>query len=331
MPILSSFGGGSIRGFRSSGGGGPLYDFSSHTFTDAGAGSQANNDIGPTQSQLSTAYSSVSWYSSSVLSSVLGGIQQWTVPSDGSYRFTVAGAAGSQNGRGRVVRGTVSLSQGDILYLLVGQRGDSGHGGSGCGGGGSWVSYNNISSSNYTSRLLFVGGGGGGGASTAGNAQGQDNNNGGPGGGSDPGAGGTSGNTGGEGSNGAGGSGGSFFQNGTDPYGDGTDKAAAKSFLDGTEPGRGGRNNTQSPSSASYRGGFGGGASAGWNSNMPYGYTRPGAGGGFSGGGAGSYHDSDSNIDYGGGGGSWIVSTASSSTFTHAFNTGQGYISVELV
>ena len=92
------------------------------------------------------------------------GKQEWIVPYTGLFRVEACGASGGKGiglkvgGKGAKVSGNVSLTKGDKLVVLVGQRGCSKspiHPGS--GGGGTFVVYSPV-------RSLLVAGGGGGGA-----------------------------------------------------------------------------------------------------------------------------------------------------------------------
>ncbi|MDC0309358.1 glycine rich domain-containing protein, partial [bacterium] len=90
------------------------------------------------------------------------GIQEWTVPVTGTYTIEVWGAAGGGNnsrtigGKGARMKGTFSLTVGDVLKILVGQKGpnttDSYNAG---GGGGSFVIKG-------TNTILVIAAGGGG-------------------------------------------------------------------------------------------------------------------------------------------------------------------------
>ena len=155
------------------GGGGGTF---THTFTNAGA----TGPNGPTLSQIQSAYSSTSWASdTSKLNMTTQGYQTWTVPSSGTYKFTIRGAMGGSglgSGRGgysRYVIGQVALTVGEKLIFAVGQAGSrivsylshaqhSPHGGhhAGSGGGGTFVVRENGGSH---IPLLVAGGGGGGG------------------------------------------------------------------------------------------------------------------------------------------------------------------------
>lgn len=135
-----------------------LYNFASMTFTPCGATGQN----GPTLSQCTTgAYSSASWTSNTSHFNVIAGIQYWTVPATGSYTITAAGAkgggGGSGGGLGAIETGTFTLTQGDVIRILVGQRGAGSSYGS--GGGGTFVV---ASPYNTNGSILAIAGGGGG-------------------------------------------------------------------------------------------------------------------------------------------------------------------------
>ncbi|XP_028406372.1 glycine-rich cell wall structural protein 1.8-like [Dendronephthya gigantea] len=100
-------------------------------------------------------------------------IQEWFVPHTGTYEIESRGASGANGscekgfsntkqlgGLGARLSGRFLLSQGDLLKILVGQRGIMGitYGDRpGGGGGGSFVTYGN------NTPLVIAGGGGGGG------------------------------------------------------------------------------------------------------------------------------------------------------------------------
>ena len=96
-----------------------------------------------------------------------GAIQNWTVPTTGVYTVVLAGAAGGTassysytKGLGAILTTKLSLVQGSVLRILVGQPGSSSYGDGG-GGGGTYIVDG--------STALAVAGGGGGGASSGGN------------------------------------------------------------------------------------------------------------------------------------------------------------------
>lgn len=71
----------------------PLFNFSSHLFTDAGR----TGSNGPTLAQCSSAYASASFLGDLSLFDVVDGIQLWAVPKTQDYRITAKGA--SRGGR----------------------------------------------------------------------------------------------------------------------------------------------------------------------------------------------------------------------------------------
>ncbi|MDR0745113.1 MAG: fimbrillin family protein [Mediterranea sp.] len=117
-----------------------------------------------------------------------GGVQQFVVPTTGTYKLEVWGASGggggsglSNGGKGGYSWGEIALTQGEILYVYVGQAGatsgvmswNGGPGGvlstsgtafSGDGGGGTdfrTVGGNWNNDASLSSRFLVAGGGGG--------------------------------------------------------------------------------------------------------------------------------------------------------------------------
>jgi hypothetical protein len=137
----------------------PAYAATTYSFTNAGA----TGNTGPTQAQVTSAYSGSSLAGNVTISTQ--GIQEWLVPNSGSYSFTVAGAHGAastagtntRGGRSVVITATKSLTAGTRLFIVVGQAGSSNanHGG---GGGASFV---RIGTGSDNSNLLVAGGGGG--------------------------------------------------------------------------------------------------------------------------------------------------------------------------
>lgn len=295
-----------------------LYSFTSFTFTPMGA----TGVNGPGAITYGT---STPGYGTASVMTLSGGMQLWTVPASGNYTFTVAGAAGGAGGvaagKGAVITVTLALTQGDVLKLLVGQKGTSATSfcpvTKGAGGGGTFV-YNNT-----TSTILLVAGGGGGGAGgpivTAGLADASLTTSGNNGdGGATSGAGGTAGG-GGAGASpactvGAGGGGG-LTGNGTNGVANGVAGSSGpnggKSFTNG------GTGGTDTNENTTY-GGFGGGGASGNHCG--------GGGGGYSGGGGGGLRTcSCGDTQVGGGGGSYATVSFTSSAVT---NTGDGYITI---
>jgi hypothetical protein len=130
------------------------------TFTNCGA-TGAN---GPTQAQCNAEYSGTSLAGSVT---ILGGVQEWSIPAAGTYRIAAMGAEGGDwslntqsipGGRGAYIQGEFAFATGQRLRVLVGQRGstcESEFTSCGGGGGGSFVA-------NAVGEPVVVAGGGGG-------------------------------------------------------------------------------------------------------------------------------------------------------------------------
>jgi len=295
-----------------------LYAFTSHTFTNCTTGGSS----GPSQADCRSSYSTT-WDENDSYYTVIGGIQMWTVPSDGTYEITAAGAVGGATpnaigGKGRVITSRISLSEGETIKIVVGQTGGQIQfttGYAGGGGGGSFVVRS------PTTPLLIAGGGGGaaqGNATFVSTQNGVDaalyNATAGTAGtvgfGGTPGSGGTNG---GGGSAGAGGGsgGGGFTGTGTKGTWGGN---AGISFTTGSN---GGSNIMGvGTSTLNISGGFGGGAGAGAHSSYE---ADAGGGGGYSGGGGGGYR-----VGAGGGGGNYVGGTYVS----NSLNSGVGYVTI---
>lgn len=261
-----------------------LYAFTSATFTPGGA----TGASGPSLTQARTGLTGTgvdAWKNNTQFFNTSNGIQLWTVPKTGTYRIEAWGARGGTNstgqGLGARMRGDFTLTEGETIRIIVGQRaGDTSAGG---GGGGTYIFRN----ATDTFPLIVAAGGGGYGSSggTNPNANGQTGTSGstGVGGGY---AGGTGGNGGVTATNsGWGGAGAGWLTNGTDGgiYG-----GIAYAPRNGATGG-----NTFQCSGTF--GGFGGGGGGGCNG--------AGGGGGYSGGGCG-----------GGGGGSYNGGSNQSNT-----------------
>ena len=93
-----------------------------YTFTNAGA----TGRFGPTQSQINSAYGSTNLNNNVTINTQ--GVQEWTVPASGTYTIEVwgargGGASGSNYGKGARMKGDFTLTQGDVLRIVVGQMG----------------------------------------------------------------------------------------------------------------------------------------------------------------------------------------------------------------
>jgi len=287
-----------------------LYEFTSHTFTNCGA----TGYQGPTLSNCTNdANYSDSWTDNTSYFNVqTQGIQEWTVPESGTYRIVVSGAAAGTNGFGRggygaTVTVDVSLTQSQVLAIVVGQMGTgnnlSTNFQSGTGGGGGSFVYEKSSVTYYAAVA------GGGGAHTSNtnlnsdtdDADGKYNTTSGTTitSGSYNSAGGTSGNGGSNSTRGVlyGGTGAGVNSNGATHNSGSHGLTRANGWLGGT---------------GVYLGGFGGGGSS--YGDSPYTqYKWSGGGGGYSGGGSG-LNRGNSDGQYGGGGGSYYSGTLVSGT-----------------
>lgn len=284
-------------GFEGVGGSPSLYDFTSHTFTNAGIVGRN----GPNIFQVRSAYSGISWtQNGNFLNMLTQGIQRWTVPSSGAYTIEVNGAQGggsgsASGGLGARMVGTFNLTGGDILQILVGQMGGTNT--QGGGGGGSFV----VTAGNVP---IIIAGGGGGSESYPHTLANENK----PGSISTSGKPGTNGNSNTLTSNGGtlGGGGGTSFQlnmsgaGGGGFNGNGTDARPEGGYV----PARGGLSFTNGgvgglQAGSGGDGGFGGGGGGDYSY-----WTGGGGGGGYSGGGGGVYYG------VGGGGGSFAGGTS---------------------
>ncbi|MFT6143603.1 MAG: hypothetical protein ACJAZO_001503 [Myxococcota bacterium] len=299
-----------------------LYPFVTHTFSTCGSTGQT----GPTLDSCRSAYTT-DWDETDSFNMDVDGIQLWTVPQTGLYRVVAQGAGGGRSSSsiaqalGAEVAATLQLTAGDVLQLLVGQRGRSNatHGNESGGSGGTFiVTANDV-------PLVVAGGAGGAPSSTYGTSctrtiatgHGRAESNGNP---SICGSYSALGGTNGSGGQTAGGpqqgaAGGGFATAGQvgvqhcapAPVG-------GSAFIDGGIGGSG----AGSCYSPKPNGGFGGGGAGGLGS--------PGGGGGYSGGAAAGQWSSYSN--YGGGGGSYAVATATDVVIVAGTNAGEGSVSI---
>lgn len=286
-----------------------LYEFTSAiTFTPGGTTGRDGPSLANARSGL-TGTGTDSWKTNTAFFNVVDGIQYWTVPRTATYTISAWGAqggnAGSQRGGfGARIQGDFSLTEGEIIRILVGQQGSSGaHTQDGqpvsAGGGGTYVMRTPY---NTNGSILVIAGGGGGGAQNSWNTTiGQDANTSNTGGQGGSGSGGGTGGGGGASSTGCGGAG--FSGNGATGSGS-SEPEMARAFING---GRGG-GNARSWGGAEIYGGFGGGGGGGG--------LAAGGGGGFSGGAAGVW----SSQQQGGGGASFT--NAASGQINEAGNTG---------
>ncbi len=241
------------------------------------------------------------------------GVTDITIEAHGAAGGYKSGSGGGNGGRGAVITGDFSVTPGDTIKLLVGQRGngsstccgDNGNQSAAGGGGGTFIW---VEGTSDTTLMIAAGGGGGAGKqetdTTLANASLTTAGN---GAGSNGGAGGTAGTGGALGFNNWSGGGAGWIGNGTTPYGGYTP-------FDPTYYGSGGTAyNTYSGD-----GGYGGGGGGGWGG---------GGGGGYSGGGGGGWSNP---AHWGGGGGSYNAGTNQFASWTPT-STGNGMVIISWV
>ena len=324
-----------------------LYSFQNATFTTGGI----TGINGPTLAQAIAGVSGTptpsTWTGTYLQMKSYQGIQQWTVPKNGTYTITCAGAGGSGNlGSGAIITANFTLSKGDIINIVCGQPGgtDNGYNNGGCGG--SFV---------FTSSTLLIASGGAsgsrtyyGGANPAANASLTINGN----GGLDAGYGHFAPGDGGIGPNGGSGSlGGDPTTAYTQPSANGMSGSpgiagnggttSSSVYVTGSGGGGGwsitstfiGGNAGSSPTHTGLVGGFGLGGGTGatdydlvpiYNTNYANGIGI-GGGGGYGGGGGGIPLDPGLRPASGGGGGSYCIVTPLSSSVT---NSSAGYVTI---
>ena len=246
------------------------------TFTTCGQ----TGATAPTEANCESSYGTGSVTGNSGFD-VTNGVQKWTVPRSGLYQFDLYGGGGggtyfqSHNGWGAKMYVRTLLHTGDVLHMIIGQKGtpDFYVGG---GGGATWLStspYDSASTTNY----VVAGGGGGGAISIIGGDSTTES---------------ASGTSCGHGSEGAdtylsGGGGGLCGSSSNGQTGRSLISGGAAGDADGDCP--------------DARGGFGGGGSPQCNYEGS-GYYTGGGGGGFVGGDGGSVSSSGSDRDPGSGG-----------------------------
>jgi hypothetical protein len=250
-------------------------------------------------------------------------VQTFTVATTGTYDITAFGGQGGQGGNptggtgglGAEIGGDFSLTQGEILQIVVGGYGGSGTAGDGGGGGGggSFVIETFNGSSTVDAPLVIAGGGGGGGFN--GNASGFQG-----GGGQTSGSGQTGSYGGGAGgSGGSGGAGGGTYGGGGGGY-SGGNGAGGRS----TGPAAGG-----GAAGSGYGGGGGNYGAGGFGGGGGGGYDGGGGGGGFGGGGGGGY--AGFGLGYGGGGGGGSLNNGTNQVLAAAENSGNGLVTIDPV
>jgi hypothetical protein len=274
---------------------------------------------GPSQAKCDGAYAATTLAGQV---SVSAGIQTWTVPQTGTYTIAADGAGGGRGktnssgyssgvpGKGARMSGRFELNQGDVLRILVGQKGQEKTSSSQKGGGGGGGSF--VVKADGT-PLVVAGGGGGSGRYNGDNGDdGVTGTSGTSGNGANGAAGGTDGAGGSVPNCGyAGNSGAGFSGNGKSPCGN---SYYSKSYTNGGEATD--YNHCWSDGNA---GGFGGGGATG-----PHG---GGGGGGYSGGGGGGDINCGGN---GGGGGGGSMNAGSDQVNQAGYQAGHGSVTISI-
>ena len=275
----------------------------------------ATGYTGPTQAQCDSAYSGTTLDGYVTIDAGTQGIQEWEVPTTGNYVIEAwgaqgfAGDPGRTGGKGAYATGTFALTAGDVLYIVVGQKGTGGVN-SGGGGGGSFV----VDSTG--AALVIAGGGGGTRLSVYQN-----------------GCDGRSGTYGGAGS----------ASSATSACIARTTGLGIGGFVSGVSWGSGGAGFTgDGAGEITYSGSWGGQGGKKWSSGMIGGLGNAGCGradGGFGGGGSGNgcygggggggYSGGDGGR-LAGGGGSYVSGTGSSTSTTAGVQSGAGAVTIDM-
>lgn len=289
-----------------------LYEFSSFTFTNCGQ----TGRTGPSSSQCNSTYSGQAFITTPSMFSVNNGVQRWIVPETASYRIEARGAQGGSSsygspGTGAIIRGDFSLTAGQAINMVVGQRGEnySGSCGAAGGAGGTFVVFD-VPSPTTSDILVIAGGGGGAGRGSSGNGRNASTGTSGTNSTDNRALGGSNGSGGGvapdgcsqnEGTGGAG-----FLLDGGRQSVNRSVSVRAYSYLNGS----------LGATASLMEGGFGGGGGTRYGG---------GGGGGYSGGGAGSLGGSCtcSVMTGGGGGGSYNAGT---NPYASTGNSGHGSV-----
>ena len=157
---------------------GPLYSFESHTFT-IGQNWWPGAVIGSDLARYQTVYNGSGFETEASFFNVISGIQLWKVPLTGTYEIEVGGAGGGTTylasnigGMGQTIRGWKTLTQGDMLRIIVGSRGgrfSKTAGGGGASAVGPALSMIDAGVASGTAGRWIIAGGGGGGGNSGGN------------------------------------------------------------------------------------------------------------------------------------------------------------------
>lgn len=301
-----------------------LYAFTTATFTPGGSLGRE----GPTLAEARTGLTGpevADWKTNTDYLNVTSGIISWTVPKNGIYKINALGARGGKTsgaggGLGARLIGDFILTEGAVIKILVGQKGNTTVNYGGGGGGGTFVIK---SPYNTTGSILVIAGGGGGHASAM-SSLGSDavltTSGGSP---TSLSYGSVSGGTAGGGGGayqlhqdpgGDGGGGGGFTGNGSTSFHQGGNYGGGYGGASFTNGGLGGISNTSSARTNTAVGSFGGGGGGTQTAN-----GGAGGGGGYSGGAGGAWAG-------GGGGGSY--NAGSNQVNTAAVSNDDGAVTI---
>lgn len=138
----------------------PLYTFTTFTFTNA----NTTGRLGPTKSALLASYDTTtySWLNDTAYYDMpsFQGYQLWTIPTTGNYTIVATGASSGSagtKGAAAVVTATVSLTQGQKIWIVVGQQRNTNIE---VGEGGTWVVLSNNGTIAGSTPLVIAGGAG---------------------------------------------------------------------------------------------------------------------------------------------------------------------------
>ncbi len=307
-----------------------------YTFTNC----EQEGRTGPTQEQVDATYNVENNTLNDAVTITTPGIQEWTVVHTGTYSIEAYGAQGGPadyynpagqlresfvGGLGARMRGDFSLTQGDVIKIVVGQMGKTTTDEAAAGGGGGTFIVKSPYNSNSSILVIAGGGGGVGKAYFHTGLNGQPGLTGTTGGDPNPvnggGVGGINGNGASCPSNGCyaigGGGGGGFFTAGYDCTS--RKSKGGSAFTSNPTGGEGSFSN--SPDVVLGVGGYGGGG--GGSTQCGYG----GGGGGYSGGGGGGWRSGCGGS--GGGGGSYNAGTNQENTA--GANSGHGFVIITVM
>ena len=154
------------------------WDGTTHQVLGLMRGREGDVRLGPTFAQLKSNYGASGWWQTPAnLNEVSGkqGFQLWTAPTTGTYRITAKGAQGGSTagngtysnspGNGAHISADIALVKGTKIVIIVGQSGEyptssNKSNTAGGGGGATWILKENFTTAN--DQVYMVAGGGGG-------------------------------------------------------------------------------------------------------------------------------------------------------------------------